>query len=70
MGLASWYALQWHLDGARSLKTYIDQVFPATTTTGEYEVLNPPSGYPALSVSNLDLVTVKAFSTSTCIDME
>lgn len=39
------------------------QVFPATTTTGTYEVQNPPSGYPALEVTDLAVVTDKAFST-------
>ena len=44
-------------------------VFPATTTTGTYEVQNPPSGYPALEISNLALITDNTFSTYTSINV-
>ena len=54
---------------ATPVKAYISQVFPATSTTGAYEVQNPPSGYPALEVSSLTVVTDTAFSTVTLIDV-
>lgn len=45
-------------------------VIPATTTTGTYEVQNPPSGYPALEISNLAVITDSTFSTYTSIDVQ
>ena len=45
-------------------------VFPATTTTGTYEVQNPPSGYPALEVSNLAVITDSTFSTFTSVNIQ
>ena len=44
-------------------------VFPATVTTGEYEVQNPPSGYPALRISASSIITDTSFSTQTFIDV-
>ena len=49
--------------------TEVIQVFPATQTTGTYEVLNPPSGYPPLAVVNLAVVTDSTFSTVTSVDI-
>ena len=45
-------------------------VFPATATTGEYEVQNPPSGYPALEISGTSVITDTLFSTKTFIDLQ
>ena len=45
-------------------------VFPATITTGTYEVQNPPSGYPALEISNLAVITDSTFSTYTSINVQ
>ena len=45
-------------------------VFPATTTTGTYEVQNPPSGYPALEVSNFAVITDSTFSTITSVNIQ
>ena len=39
-------------------------MFPATTTTGTYGVQNPPSGYPALGVSDSSVTTDRAFQQS------
>ena len=44
-------------------------VFPAITTTGAY-VQDPPTGYPALGISGLAVVTDSTFSTSTPIDVQ
>ncbi|KAL9131487.1 MAG: hypothetical protein Q9217_000566 [Psora testacea] len=38
-------------------------VFPATATTGPYEVQNPPSGYPALEIRDRVVITASTFST-------
>ena len=45
-------------------------VFPATTTTGTYEVQNPPSGYPPLEISNLAVMTDSSFSTYTSVNLQ
>ena len=45
-------------------------VFPATTTTGAYEVQNPPSGYPALKILNPAVITDSAFSTDPSINVQ
>ena len=45
-------------------------VFPATETTGTYEVQNPPSGYPALEISNLTVIIDSNFVTYTSINVQ